>query len=324
LLHDIGNIVKFKLERFPEFRQPEGIDYWKKIQKEFIKKYSKDDYETTYKIVKEIGVTQDIFGILRSMEFRKAPANIKDKSFGLFAGETLGKQIKDPGAQFFDISVDPIEGTRPTVNSGPEAMSVIAVAEAGCMFATGEFYMNKLAYGPRIAKKIQLDLDDPLEKTIRLVSAVTGKDVSKIVVCLLERPRHEKVIRELRGIGVRIKLIQDCDISAAVACCLPDGDIDLLYGIGGAPEGVVTACAIKCLRGGFKAQVLNKDLTPIDSKVLSVDDLVSGPCAFVATGITNGSLLRGVRYTSEGTVTHSVVMRSESGTVRWLTVYHGN
>ena len=264
---------------------------------------------------------------LNKMEFAAKVVigeGIKDQSYGLFAGEKFGKHINQPNATFFDLSVDPVEGTRPTVNSGPEAMSVIAVSEEGCMFSTGEFYMNKLAYGPQIAKKIQLDITDPLSKTIGVVSAVTGKHVSKIVVCVLERPRHEKLIKELRQLGVRVKLIQDCDISGAIACCLPESGIDLLYGIGGAPEGVVTACAMKCLRGGFKTQVVHKDGTPVDNRVFSIDDLVKGPCAFVATGVTNGSLLKGVRYTGEGTVTNSVVMRSESGTVRWLTVHHGN
>lgn len=249
---------------------------------------------------------------------------IKDKSHGLFAGEKMGRLANQSGAKTFDISVDPIEGTRPVVNSGPEAMSVISIANEGSMFSTQEFYMNKLAYGPEIAKKISLDISDPLQKTIGVVSAVTGKDVSRIMVCVLDRPRHEKLIAELRQIGVRIKLIQDCDISGAIASCLPDSGIDLLYGIGGAPEGVVTACAMKCLRGGFKAQVVGKDFKPIDSKVYSIEDLVKGHCAFAATGITTGSLLKGVRYTGQGTITYSLVMRSESGTVRWLTVHHGN
>ncbi len=249
---------------------------------------------------------------------------IKDKSFGLFAGEKVGRFAADPQAPFYELAVDPIEGTRPVANSGPEATSVIAVAEAGCLFSTREFYMKKLAYGPEIASRLELDLTDPLDKTIKVVSAVTGKEVRKIVVCVLERPRHDKLIAELRQIGVRIKLIQDCDVSGAIATCLPDSGIDLLCGIGGAPEGVVSACAIKCLRGGLKTQIVRRDFTPADMATYSVDDLVKGDCAFAATGITTGSILKGVRYTSRGAVTHSVFMRSESGTVRWLTAYHGN
>jgi fructose-1,6-bisphosphatase II / sedoheptulose-1,7-bisphosphatase len=199
------------------------------------------------------------------------------------------------------------------------------VAEEGALFSTEEFYMKKLAYGPDVAKKVELNLSDSPAKTIKLYSAVTGKDPSRIVVCLLDRPRHEKLVKELRGLGVRIKLIQDCDISGAIACCLPESGIDLLMGSGGAPEGVITACAMKCLKGGFQAQVVKSDgLTPIDEKVYSIEDLVHGPSAFAATGVTNGSLLKGVRFTERGPVTYSVFMRSESGTVRWLTTFHGN
>lgn len=246
---------------------------------------------------------------------------IKDESAGLYAGEHVGSGVE--GAKVYDIAVDPIEGTRPTANSGPEALSVLAVAEKGALFSTPEFYMNKLAYGPQIARRTTLSIADPLKKTIELVAKATGRDRSRIVVCILDRPRHEKIIKELRELGTRIKLIQDCDVSAAIATCLPDSGIDLLYGIGGSPEGIITACAIKCLRGDFQSQIIYKDKGP-DSKILHLDDIVKSPCAFSATGITNGSLLRGVRYDQDGPVTNSVFMRSISGTVRWITSHHGN
>jgi fructose-1,6-bisphosphatase II len=248
----------------------------------------------------------------------------KDKSSGLFGGETVGRLSGEKGAQFHELAVDPIDGTRPTVTSGPEAMSVLAVGEEGSLFSTPEFYMNKLAYGPEIARKVRLRLADPLEKTIRLVSEAAGKDPKKIVVCVLDRPRHEKMIAELRRLGVRIKLIQDCDVSGAIACCLPASGIDLLCGIGGAPEGIITACAMKCLQGGLEVQVMRKDCSVADPKFYAIGDLVRGPCVFAATGITDGSLLRGVRFTSQGPVTNSVFMRSVSGTVRWLVTYHGS
>jgi len=248
----------------------------------------------------------------------------KDHSFGLFVGEVVGKLAGQKGAKRYGLAVDPIDGTRPTVTSGPEAMSVLAVSEEHALFATDEFYMHKIAYGPEIARTLELSPSDPLESVIQLVSKATGKAPSKIVVCLLDRPRHEKMIAQLRALGVRIKLIGDCDISAAIATCLPDSGIDLLYGIGGAPEAVITACAMKCLNGGFKAQVVKKEGMVVEPKVYSIDDIVRGPCAFAATGITNGSLLKGVRFTSSGPVTNSVVMRSESGTSRWVTAYHGN
>ena len=247
----------------------------------------------------------------------------KDKSYGLFTGERVGNP--SPGSPVLDIAVDPIDGTRPTVTSGPEAMSVLAVGEQGGLFETGEFYMNKLAYGPAIASKIKLNLKDPLAVTIEKVEKATGKEANKIKVCILDRPRHEKMIAELRGMGVRIQLIQDCDISGAIAACMPESGIDLLCGTGGAPEGVITACAMKCLRGGFEAQVIHqKTLEIADPKIYGIDDLARGECAFAATGVTDGSLLKGVRYTRRGAVTHSLFMRSESGTVRWITAHHEN
>lgn len=246
---------------------------------------------------------------------------IKDESAGLFAGERVGKFSKEDPR--YDLAVDPIEGTRPVGSSGPEALSVLAVAHKGSLYATSEFYMNKLAVGPQISQKIKLSIEDPLKITIRKISEATGKEAGKIVVCLLDRPRHEALATELRALGVRIKLIQDCDVSGAIATCLADSGIDLLCGIGGAPEGVITACAIRCLRGDFQTQVVRKDGS-IVPKVLQIEDLVQGPCAFAATGITSGSLLRGVRYAPEGPVTNSVFMRSISGTVRWLTSYHSN
>lgn len=248
----------------------------------------------------------------------------KDKSYGLFEGEFVGKYAGRGGSEMFDIAVDPIDGTRPTVSSGPEATSVVAVAEKGGLFSTADFYMNKLAYGPQIADKIDLSLMDPIEKTLKKVAAVTGKNIPQIMVCLLDRPRHEALVREIRRLGARIKLIQDCDISGAIATCFLESGIDLLCGIGGAPEGVITACAVKCLRGGFQVQVMNKECQVTDPKIYFMNDLVRGNCAFAATGITNGSLLKGVHFIGNKPMTHSVFMRSESGTVRWLTSHHGN
>ncbi len=250
---------------------------------------------------------------------------IKDKSPGLFEGEKLGKLQRNPDSEYYELAVDPIDGTRPTVTAGPEAMSVLAVAEHKALFSTPEFYMNKLAYGSQIAAKTKLNIADPLSKIVQQVSAALNKETSKITVCMLDRPRHEKWITELRSLGVRIKLIQDCDVSGSIAACLPFSGIDFLYGVGGAPEGVISACAIKCLRGGFQAQVINKETVKFtDGKIYESEDLVRGPCAFVATGITTGSLLKGVRYKGQFPETHSVFMRSESSTIRWMTTYHGN
>ena len=243
----------------------------------------------------------------------------KDKSYGIFNGEIYG--AKD--AEAYDLAVDPIEGTRPTSIGGPEAMSVIGTAGLNCLFATEEFYMNKLAYGPSICKHIKLNIKNPIEINVKNAACVLSKKVEQMMVCMLDRPRHSEAIKSLRSMGVRIKLIQDCDVSGAIATCLDDRGIDIFYGIGGSPECVIAACAIKCLQGDIQAQIA--DINGVTNEhVYELNDLVKGHCTFAATGITNGSLLEGIRFTKCGPVTNSVFMRSESGTVRWLKTYHGN
>jgi fructose-1,6-bisphosphatase II len=249
----------------------------------------------------------------------------KDKSHGLFRGEGVGKLAGAKSVPCYDLAVDPIDGTRATVTSAPEAISVLAVSDENSLFTTEAHYMLKIGYGAEIARKIDLNLKDPIEKIVAKVSKATGKSPQKLIVCLLDRPRHEKMIAEFRRVGTRIKLIQDCDISGSIATCLPGSGIDLLYGVGGAPEAVITACAMKCLNGGFKAQIAGDDgAVKSNEKVHAIEDLVRSNCAFAATGITTGSMLKGVRYTGRGPVTNSVMMRSQSGTVRWITAYHGN
>lgn len=247
----------------------------------------------------------------------------KDHSYGLFYGDEVGAWKTRSGAEMYELAVDPIDGTRPTVNGGPEAMSVLAAAGPGALFTTEAHYVNKLAWGPSIAKKVRLSISDPIEATIKSVSQALYKPITKITVCILDRPRHEELIARVRALGARIKLIHDCDVSGAIAACLEESGIDLLYGVGGAPEAVITACAMKCLRGGFQVQLAADDGRVIEPRILEIEDLVKGHCAFAATGVTTGSLLKGVRFSDLGPVTHSIFMRSESGTVRWLTTYHG-
>lgn len=244
---------------------------------------------------------------------------IKDGSYGLFKGELVGNVKSDKP---YHLAIDPIEGTTPTVTSGPEAISTIAIGERDSMYAPDCFYVNKMAYGEQIRSKVKLDIDAPIEDTCQTVAKVTGKPLDSIMVCILNRPRHKEIIQRLRNIGVRIKLIQDCDVSGAIAACLPDSGVDLLYGIGGSPEAVISASAIKCLNGDFQVKVVNADTWTTEGKVLEIEDLVKGPCAFVATGITNGSILKGVVFNKRGPITNSVFMRSESGTIRWLTTEH--
>ena len=165
------------------------------------------------------------------------------------------------------------------------------------MMSFPNFYAMKIAYGP-IARQCEMYVDAPLSENICKASRALGKSVDKIAVCVLDRPRHRGIIDELRRIGTRIKLIQDCDVSGAVATCLPDSGVDLYYGVGGTPEAVITACAMKCLGGRIQAQLADNDGRPQPGRIYTTEELVRGDCVFVATGITNGSLLRGVRYTA--------------------------
>lgn len=256
----------------------------------------------------------DFAGMIRIGEGKK------DESFGLFDGERVGRAND---GELYDLAVDPIDGTTPTVNSGPEAISVIAVGRENSMFYTEEHYMHKLAYGPAVASRCQLNINDPLEVIVRTAAEALGKPINQMMVCILNRPRHAHWIAEMRKLGVRIKLIQDCDISGAISTCRLDSGIDLCYGIGGAPEAVITAAAMKCLRGDFQACIADKD-AKVQSKVYRVEDLLRGSCAFAASGVTDGSLLRGVRTTERGPVTHSIIVRSDSGTVRFIETRHGN
>lgn len=271
----------------------------------------------------------------------------KDNSYGLFAGEYVGKQGRNncgralsagstseyeidrvTRPKLYEIAVDPIEGTTPTVTSGPEAISCLSIANEESLYSSKNFYMQKIAYGPKIKSKVSLSIEDPIEKTIQLISDATNKSFSKIMVCILNRPRHQTTIDTLREMGVRIKLIQDCDVSGAVASCLPESDVDLMYGIGGSPEAVISACAIKCLGGDFQAKEVKsnkeKGIWQPYGNVLDLNTLVKGDCIFAATGITSGSILQGVRYSGNQPTTNSVFMRSESKTVRWITAEHGN
>jgi len=248
----------------------------------------------------------------------------KDESYGLFCGEKVGDYWNRPEPfNEYEIAVDPIEGTTPTVTSGPEAIATIAVSHANSMFTTPYFYANKLAYGPKISSKVTLDISDPIEKTVESISSAINKKPENIVACVLNRPRHNELISRLRDLGVRIKLIQDCDVSGAIAACMNDNTVDFLAGIGGAPEAVISACAIKCLGGDLQIQCVEKEVWTPAGDVLGLNDLVKGECVFVATGITDGSILKGVRW-DHAPITNSIFMRSESKTIRKITTEHGN
>ncbi|WP_376790171.1 class II fructose-bisphosphatase [Thermoflexus sp.] len=251
----------------------------------------------------------------------------KDEAPMLYNGERIGNG-RPPQV---DVAVDPIDGTRLLALGRPGAIAVVALSERGTMFSPGRIvYMNKLAVGPEAREVI--DLDAPIPENLRRIAWAKGKHVDDLTVVILERDRHADLIREVRAAGARIKLITDGDVSAALMTAFPDSGIDVLVGIGGSPEAVITAAALKCLGGEIHARLwprneeerrfaaeMGYDL----QRILTADDLVRGDnIFFAATGITDGEILRGVRYTGNGARTHSVVMRSRSGTIRFVEADH--
>ena len=240
----------------------------------------------------------------------------KDNAPMLHNGEEVGNQ---DGPEC-DVAVDPIDGTSLTANGMNGAISVIALAPRGTMFdPAGVFYMDKIVTGPAAAAVI--DIKATVAQNIQEVAKAKGLKVSEVTVVVLNRPRHEKLIAEIRAAGARIRLIQDGDVAAAIETARPDAGVDLLMGIGGTPEGVITAAAMICLGGSIQGQ-LN-----IDGKnsgpVLTTKDLVSSNDVFLAaTGITDGELVHGIRYTPFGAISQSIVMRGKSRTVRIINTEH--
>ncbi|AKK10793.1 class II fructose-bisphosphatase [Corynebacterium uterequi] len=253
----------------------------------------------------------------------------KDEAPMLFNGEEVGN---GQGAGV-DIAVDPIDGTRLVAEGRPNAISVIAAAERGSMYDPSTvFYMDKIAVGPEA--KGHIDIEAPVEHNIRAVAKAKGLDPDEVIVSVLDRPRHKDLIRRIREAGAKVRLIMDGDVAGAVAAAQPDivNSVDIAMGIGGTPEGVVAACAMKCMGG----EILGK-LAPISDEqaararaegldldaVLTTNDLVrSENCYFAATGVTNGDMVRGVSYRDDQAVTRSIVMRSKSGTVRNVESVH--
>jgi fructose-1,6-bisphosphatase II len=245
----------------------------------------------------------------------------KDEAPMLYNGEEVGN---GEGPEV-DVAVDPLEGTRLTALGQPNAIAVIAVAERGTMLFPGAaLYMEKIAVGPAAIDAI--DIERSATDNVAAVASALGKTSREVDVVVLERERHEELIAELREAGARVRLVRDGDVAPAIAAAQPGTGVDMLYGIGGTPEGVISAAALKCVGGGIQGrlwprndeerqQLLDAGLDP--ARVLRTDDLVSGDDVFVAaTGVTTGSLLQGVKYTPGGALTDSIVMRSRSGTVR--------
>jgi fructose-1,6-bisphosphatase II len=251
----------------------------------------------------------------------------KDEAPMLYNGEHVG-DATPPSA---DVAVDPIDGTTPTALGRGGALSVIAVSERGTMFNPGPcVYMEKLAVGPEAAGRVSLELS--ATDNIRAVAEAKRESVRDVTAVILDRPRHAELIDEVRSTGARIRLISDGDVAGAIATAWTDSGADILLGIGGTPEGVIAAAALKCMNGELQGRLWPRDdheraaaveLGYDVDRCLTLDDLVQGDnCFFAATGITDGELLRGVRYDSLGASTESLVMRSRSGTVRRIDARH--
>ena len=250
----------------------------------------------------------------------------KDNAPMLYNGERVG----DGAGAEVDVAVDPIDGTTLTAKGMPNAVSVMAVAQRGSMYdPSAVFYMEKIAVGPQA--KDAIDIAASTGDNVRNVAAALDKDVEDLTVVVLDRPRHDQLVKEIREAGARIRFISDGDVAGAIMAARPTSGIDMLMGIGGTPEGIIAACAMKCMGGAIqgrlwpqddaeraKAEEAGHDL----SRVLATDELVTGDCYFVATGITDGELLDGVRYHGGGAETHSLVMRSASGTIREVVGHH--
>jgi fructose-1,6-bisphosphatase II len=251
----------------------------------------------------------------------------KDEAPMLYIGEEVGTGVEPQ----VDIAVDPVEGTTLLANGMPNSIAVVAMADRGSMFfAPGIVYMNKIAVGPEAANVI--DITASTAENLNRVAEAKHMPVNQLTVVVLQRPRHDDLIAEIRDTGARIKLITDGDVAGALMTCTPGGGADVLMGIGGAPEAVITAAALKCIGGTIQCQLWPRDDEErriaeeagyrID-KVLTANDLVnSDNIFFAATGITDGEFLRGVHYTKQGATTQSLVMRSRSGTVRWIDSAH--
>ncbi len=251
----------------------------------------------------------------------------KDRAPMLYNGEKVGN---GSGPQV-DVAVDPIDGTRPLAFGRTNSIATVAFAPHGAMFDPGPFvYMNKIAVGPEAKGKINIEV--PLTENLKAIAKAKGKAVEDLTTIILDRPRHEAMIAEIRQAGARIRLIPDGDVAAALMTAWPDSGVDVLFGIGGTPEGVLAACALRAMGGEIQGKLYARDEDELRrgneagydfKKVLTMDDLVSSEDVFfAATGITDGELLKGVRYFGDGASTDSLVVRGLTGTVRQITATH--
>jgi len=249
-----------------------------------------------------------------------------DEAPMLYIGEKIGL-----GGPVVDIAVDPLEGTTLTAKGGPNAMAVLALAEGGGFLHAPDIYMDKLAVGPGLPDGV-VDIDASPEENLRNLARAKKCDVSDLVVCLLDRDRHKDKIKACRAAGARIMLIPDGDVFGVVACSQPEVGIDMYLGSGGAPEGVLAAAALRCIGGQMQGRLMYENDEKIararemgitdPQRKYTLEDMARGDVLFAATGVTTGPMLRGVRWFGGGAVTHSIVMRSKSGTVRYVEGHH--
>ena len=283
------------------------------------KKDEADDAATTAMRKEFEKVPMDGVVVIGEGEMDEAPM--------LYIGERLGQGV----APAVDVAVDPLEGTNILAKGTWGAISVIAIADRGNLLHAPDMYMEKIAVGPQAVGKV--DINAPVRDNLKAVAQAQGKDISDLVAIVLDRDRHQKIIHEVREAGARIRLISDGDVSAAINTAFPGTGVDILFGSGGAPEGVLAAVALKCLGGEIQGKLLPQSEEELERckkmglanphQVLYMDDLVRGDDAiFAATGVTDGELLKGVRFQGMRATTHSVVMRAKTGTIRFIEGNH--
>jgi fructose-1,6-bisphosphatase II / sedoheptulose-1,7-bisphosphatase len=249
-----------------------------------------------------------------------------DEAPMLYIGEKVGA-----GGQRMDIAVDPLEGTTLTSKGGPSALAVVALAEHGNFLHAPDIYMDKIAIGGGLPDGV-VDLDAPVAKNLRELARAKDCEVSDLVACILDRDRHKELIAKVREAGARIMLISDGDVAGVVATATPDSEIDIYLGSGGAPEGVLAAAALRCIGGQMQGRLMFENDEQVERvrsmghsdplRKFSLEEMARGDVMFACTGVTSGTMLRGVKRFGHGAITHSMVMRSKSGTVRYVEAHH--
>jgi fructose-1,6-bisphosphatase II / sedoheptulose-1,7-bisphosphatase len=253
----------------------------------------------------------------------------RDEAPMLYIGEKVGSAQE--GGPKIDIALDPLEGTTITANAGPNALAVLAIAEHGGLLNAPDVYMEKLAIGPGYPEGT-IGLDRSPADNVRSIAAAKGVQPNEIIACVLDRPRHAEIIKELRALGCGIKLIPDGDVAGVIAVSDPDTGIDVYMGSGGAPEGVLAAAALRCVGGQIQGRLLFRNDAEIDrarrwgiedlNRIYALEDMAKGDCIFAATGVTDGSLVEGVHVRKQCITTESIVMRASSGTIRRVRAEH--